>query len=159
MALDFKQTNGSLTLGVGAGTITKAVEEIYVGDSAPTTDGYKVWVKPDADADTTELAAKSYVDEAIADIGGGADIDLTDYYTKQEVDKAINDIDLSSYATESYVDEKFNSIQIPEVDLSGYALKEDIPDTSAFKTEEEIIALIEEYASGEPLPSAEEVEF
>lgn len=62
-------------------------------------------------------------------------------------------------ASKEYVSGAIAGIEIPEVDLKDYALKTEIPDTSAFKTEEEIIALIEEHASGEPLPSAEEVEF
>lgn len=72
---------------------------------------------------------KDYVltDEDKAEIAGmvevsGGETDLTDYYTKSEVDNKI-------------------------------------PDVSGFQTEEQVIALINEYASGEALPAAEEVGF
>lgn len=90
--------------------------------------------------------------------------DLTNYYTKNEtdtiIDSAIQGIDLTDYATktelEQYdksfeVDAKIAAIEIPEVDLTGYAkeswvtgqlepyaLKSEIPDTSNFATKGEI---------------------
>ena len=42
-------------------------------------------------------------------------------------------IDLTGYATENYVDNKVAAI--PKPDLSGYALKSELPDTSGFITE------------------------
>ena len=91
----------SITFGNESGKITltsplsgKSIEEVYVGNSAPTDNKYKVWVKPDEEG-TTELASKSYVDEAIDAIeipeGGGGNVDLSNYYTKQEVEKVIDD--------------------------------------------------------------------
>lgn len=91
----------SITFGNESGKIIltsplsgKSIEEVYVGNSAPTDNKYKVWVKPDEEG-TTELASKSYVDEAIDAIeipeGGGGNVDLSNYYTKQEVEKAIDD--------------------------------------------------------------------
>lgn len=126
MGIVLKKNSDNLSLGAQA---VRAVEEVYVGDSAPTEDkGYKIWVNPDEDdvAEIAELATKKYVDDAIAnvEVGGGGSVDLT------------------GYATEEYVDEKFNSIKIPEVDLTGYALKSEIPDTSAFQTEDEVKSLI-----------------
>ena len=56
--------------------------------------------------------------------------DLTNYYTKDETDAAID------VAIEA----------IPEPDLSGYALKTDIPDVSRFMTE-----VPEEYVTDEEL--------
>ena len=52
---------------------------------------------------------------------------LKNYYTKNEVDIKINNVkvDLTGYATETYVQEKMDTI--PEVYLSDYALKTDIP--------------------------------
>lgn len=133
MGLELIKNTDNLTLGAQR---VKAVEEVYVGAEAPTEDkGYKVWVNPE-ETKLTELATKEYVDEAI------------------------KNVDISGYATTEYVDSAIEAIEIPEVDLSGYALKEDIPDVSAFKTEEEIIALIEEHGGGgEALPAAEESEF
>ena len=51
---------------------------------------------------------------------------LSNYYTKEEIDGA-------GYATQDYVDSKIS--EIPEVDLSGYALKSEIPDVSDFITQ------------------------
>jgi hypothetical protein len=63
-------------------------------------------------------------------------------------------VDLSNYYTKSQVDAK-----IPN--LSGYAKTEDIPDVSGYLTEEQVIALINQYggSGGANLPSSEEVEF
>lgn len=46
-------------------------------------------------------------------------VDLTDYYTKQEIED-------KNYATETELNDKFNSIVIPEPDLSNYYTKEEI---------------------------------
>ena len=82
------------------------------------------------------------------------EVDLSNYYDKEETDNAITTAignieipnpDLTGYATEAYVNEAIGSI--------------DMPDVSAFQTEEQVIALINEYASGETLPAAEGVEF
>ena len=115
MGIVLKQKSDNLTLGAQP---VRAVEEVYVGETAPAENkGYKVWVNPE-ETKLTELATKAYVDEAIA------------------------------------------NVDISGIDLSDYALKSEIPDVSAFKTEEEIIALIEEHGGGgEVLPAAEEVEF
>ena len=100
---------------------------VYVGTEEPTDPEKLVWINPDGEA---------------------SDLDLSNYYTKDEtdslIDTAIQDIDLSSYATkvelENYdtseqVDAKINAIEIPEIDLSDYAKKSDIPDVSRFITE------------------------
>ena len=100
---------------------------VYVGTEEPTDPEKLVWINPD---------------------GQASDLDLSNYYTKDEtdslIDTAVQNIDLSSYATkvelENYdtseqVDAKINAIKIPEVDLSGYAKKSDIPDVSRFITE------------------------
>ena len=52
---------------------------------------------------------KNYVDEAIENIdipegGGGADVDLSDYYTKEETEELLFD-NLGSYATKDYMTE------------------------------------------------------
>ena len=60
----------------------------------------------------------------VATISGGCDCDLTDYYTKEEVDELIQTVpSLSGYATEQWVLDKH---YITGVDLSDYALKSDI---------------------------------
>ena len=87
------------------------------------------------------VATKEYVNNAIANI------DLTSYATKNEltsyatqsyVNNAISNIDipevdLTSYATETYVKTAIAEAQLDggEVDLSGYATKDDIGDINA----------------------------
>lgn len=64
-------------------------------------------------------------------IGGTADIDLSDYYTKREVDEKI--------------EKAIASIETPEVDLNNYYTKEEvntlIPDISGLVTKEELEAV------------------
>lgn len=90
MAITFGNESGKITLT--SPLSGKSIEEVYVGNSAPTDNKYKVWVKPDEEG-TTELASKSYVDEAIdaIEIPEGENVDLSNYYTKQEVEKVIDD--------------------------------------------------------------------
>ena len=103
---------------------------VYVGTEEPTAPTKLVWINPDGEA---------------------SDLDLSNYYTKDEtdslIDTSIQDIDLSSYATkvelENYdtseqVDAKISAIEIPEIDLSDYAKKSDIPDVSGYALKTEI---------------------
>lgn len=53
---------------------------------------------------------------------GGGSVDLSNYYTKAETDEQIQ--------------LAINSIEIPEVDLTDYAKKSEIPDVSLFVTGE-----------------------
>lgn len=90
-------------------------------------------------------------------VSGGGYVDLSDYYTKDEVNNLIQnvEVDLTGYATEDYVKQEIAAIPevdltgyatkeqleqaiaaIPEVDLSGYAKKTDIPDTTGLATED-----------------------
>ena len=85
-------------------------------------------------------ATTEYVDNAIANVPSGGNVDLSNYYTKEEtnalipsteglatktyVDNAISNIpttDLTGYATEEYVSTAINSI--PATDLSNYYTK------------------------------------
>lgn len=97
-------------------------------------------------------------------IGKTVDVDLDNYYTKEETDKQIDnaidaiDVDLTGYATERYVNDAISAIEIPEeTDLSNFYNKQEvdalIPDTSEFitmleveqkgyQTEEQVNALI-----------------
>lgn len=66
------------------------------------------------------------IQTAINDIDPGADIDLSNYYTKQEINN-------KGYATETFVTNKIAEAQLSggdsgSVDLSGYATKDDIAD-------------------------------
>ena len=65
------------------------------------------------------------VDEKIDEAISGISPDLSDYYTKEEVDELIPEVpSLSGYATEQWVEDKH---YITGVDLSDYATKEEIP--------------------------------
>lgn len=120
---------------------------VYVGTEPPTDPEKLVWINPD---------------------GQASDLDLSNYYTKDEtdslIDTAVQNIDLSSYATkvelENYdtseqVDAKINAIEIPDVSrfiteipseyvteselaAKGYAKTTDIPDVSGFALKSEI---------------------
>jgi hypothetical protein len=89
---------------------------------------------------TEGLATEAFVTQKIAEAElGGEDVDLSDYYTKEQADKAIEDAvgaikvpSLDGYATEQYVKDAINAI--PEKDMSNYALKTEIPDVSGFTT-------------------------
>lgn len=63
--------------------------------------------------------------------GSGGYVDLSDYYTKDEVDNLIQnvEVDLTGYATEDYVKEAIAAI--PEVDLDGYATEKYVIDKCA----------------------------
>lgn len=67
----------------------------------------KVQNTPTADVDLSDYYNKGEVDELIANV----EVDLTDYYTKGEVDDAIAnvDVDLSGYATESWVNDNYQT--------------------------------------------------
>ena len=71
------------------------------------------------EVDLTGLATETYVDEAIAAI---PEVDLSDYALKTDIPST------SGLATESYVDEKIKSIDIPDVDLTGYATEKFVKD-------------------------------
>lgn len=103
------------------------------------------------------LASESYVDDAVAAVPKP---DLSGYALKSEipstaglateeyVNEAVSNVnvDLTGYATETYVNEAVAGIEIPEVDLSGYALKSEIPSTAGLATEtfvNEAVAAIE----------------
>ena len=115
---------------------------VWIGTEAPEDPNMTVWV--DIDGKPTEgLATKGYVDEAIANVPGA---DLSNYYTKEEVNEAIDGIsdcgfDSKDYytktevdsmipittglATEQYVDDAIAAIDIPDntpvatVDVAG----------------------------------------
>ena len=110
---------------------------------------------------TDGLATTKYVDNAIANIPTGGDVDLSNYYTKAEtnalipstegfatetyVNNAISNIpttDLTGYATEEYVNNAISNIS--DIDLSNYYTKEEtdalIPSLNGYVTETELEA-------------------
>ena len=91
--------------------LTNAINSIDLSAYAlkteiPSLDGYA----------TTE-----YVDNAIANVPSGGNVDLSNYYTKAETNALIPS--LEGYATEQYVSTAINSI--PATDLSNYYTKEE----------------------------------
>lgn len=76
---------------------------------------------------------------------------MNNEWTEWKEGSGASDIDLSSYVTSQQLEEAINNIDIPDVDLSGYATKEDlnnieIPDVdlSSYSTTEEVRSLINE---------------
>jgi len=81
------------------------------------------------------------------------EVDLSDYYTKSETDKAIEDavgainiggvaLDEIQISNTAPTDENIKVWINPDEADTEYALKSDIPDVSAFQTEEDVNALI-----------------
>lgn len=131
--------------GVPSETIGSAIEKYFEDNPIPSVD-------------LTDYATIEYVDNSVNSV------DLSDYATKEELSDKVSSTQLeeatAQFVTEADVDEKIEAIEIPEVDLSGYAKTEDIPDVSGFLNEEQVIALIEEHGGGGgALPSSEEAEF
>lgn len=101
----------------------------------------------DVEVDLTGYATETYVNDAIDQALVGGDVDLSEYAKTADLAKVAisgNYNDLSNLptipsttglATEEYVD---NAVKNVEVDLTDYALKTDIPDTTGFATKEEI---------------------
>ena len=86
--------------------------------------------------DLTGYATEEYVRQKIAEaqMSGDVEVDLSDYYTKTEIDSKfdnidIPEVDLNGLATESYVDEAINSIVIPSTD--GLATQEFVEEAIA----------------------------
>lgn len=80
----------------------------------------------------TDYATESYVSAKIAEAqlgGNGGNIDLSGYATKEDLNNFITEIP-SEYVTDS--------------ELTNYAKKSEIPDTSAFQTAEQVASLISE---------------
>lgn len=92
--------------GTGGGSVVGATSVVVDGVSYPAKDGV--------------------IDMSEAFEGLQPEIDLSDYYTKGEVNELINgvtsgDIDLANYYTKSQIDDKFDAI-----DFSPYAKKTDV---------------------------------
>lgn len=123
--------------------------------TTPPEDESLIWINPLSNVE--DYATKQYVDDAIAAI---PEVDLSDYATQKYVDDAIAGIDfpetdLSDYYTKTEVD----NLIPKEPDLSGYALKTEIPDVSSYttmaaveakgyQTEAQVLDLIEEHGGG-----------
>jgi hypothetical protein len=120
-------------------TVVKSIDEILEAAETVTTTANEFYeFVEDHTLDFTD-DGEGNVELVAVDCEGGH-TDLTDYYTKTEVNELIENIDipetdLTGYATETYVNEAIANIDIPEVDLEPYAKKTDIPDVSNFISE------------------------
>lgn len=81
--------------GEASGSLDR-VDDIHVGTEEPTGEEL-IWINPEGQP-ASEFATEQYVDEAIAaaQLGGsGGEINLSNYYTKAQVDEAIEQIELT----------------------------------------------------------------
>ena len=79
-----------------------------------------------AEVDLSNYYTKAEVDEAIlkAITNIEIEVDLSNYYTKSEVDELIPDV--SGFATKEELQEAIDSIEHPSIDLTGYATKDEV---------------------------------
>lgn len=118
---------------------TKSETDAAIEAAAPDLSGYALKTEI---PDTTGLASEQYVQDQIAAI---PETDLSDYatisYVNTEIAKVVtgSQVDLSNYYTKN---ETNAAIEAAKPDLSGYALKTEIPDTSGFTTEARVNELI-----------------
>lgn len=93
---------------------------VYVGTTEPTDDEMLIWINPEGTPSEDALATTKYVDDAIANaqLGGGeVNVDLSNYYTKEEVDKKIPDV--SAFQTEEEVNSLI-SAALGEIENGSY---------------------------------------
>ena len=118
---------------------TKSETNAAIEAAAPDLSGYALKTEI---PDTTGLASEQYVQDQIAAI---PETDLSNYatisYVNTEIAKVVTggQVDLSNYYTKN---ETNAAIEAAQPDLSGYALKTEIPDTTGFTTEARVNELI-----------------
>ena len=118
---------------------TKSETNAAIEAATPDLSGYALKTEI---PDTTGLASEQYVQDQIAAI---PETDLSDYatisYVNTEIAKVVTggQVDLSNYYTKN---ETNAAIEAAKPDLSGYALKSEIPDTTGFTTEARVNELI-----------------
>ena len=167
-----------------AGYATESFVQQAIEDIEHPQQDLSNFAKKEEIPDTTGLASETWVRQMIqqAQLNGDQEVDLTDYFTKQEVinlveqemaeivhptpnlDGYAQKTDLENFITDSEVDEKIAAI--PSVDLTDYAkesfVQEEIgkiqmPDVSKFVTEEDVRGLIpshDNFVSTEQLEEA-----
>lgn len=102
----------------------------------------------DTKADKTDLDA--YVtDTELTDKGYATETFVTNKIAEAQLDGS--EIDLTGLATKDELALKADKTEIP--DLSGYALKTEIPSTDKLVTEENLSTTLADYAKSEDLPS------
>ena len=123
------------------------------------------------DVDLTGYATEKYVDDAISEIEltpgpAGADgkdgytpVKGVDYFDGKDGAPGADGKDGADYVlTDEDKAEIAAMVEVPEIDATDYYTKDEVAGLG-YQTEAQVIALISEYASGEPLPAAEGVGF
>ena len=101
-------------------------------------------------SDIVDLASKEFVLSKIAEAElADKDVDLSLYYTKQEVNALIPDV--SNFITEQQLDDAIEKIEHPQVDLTGYATEEYVDSAIAAISKPDL----SEYAKKTDIPSIE----
>lgn len=143
------ETGATITITDKTGTTTATVTNGQDGSNG--TDGYSPTIVENSGNNastykldiTTKDSTFTTPNLKGAD-GVGGEVDLSDYYTKTEVDTKLEevvagDIDLTNYYTKTEVDQKIESI--PETDLSNYYTKTETYNKTEIDTKlEEVVA-------------------
>lgn len=110
----FEDESGSLLVADNAGYVVARIDKDGIHTTRVMASAISLG---DMDLDAKLKALQNAIDNI--DVG---DIDLSNYYTKSEVDNAIAnaEVDLTGVATEKYVDDAVAGIKHPTVDLSAY---------------------------------------
>lgn len=114
------------------------IEDIKVNGASLLINDKTVNIDLSKYANKTEIpsldgyATTQYVDNAVANIPSGGNVDLSNYYTKAETDMLIPSLD--GYVTDTELNAK--GYLTEHQDLSAYALKTEIPSLSGYATTE-----------------------
>lgn len=117
----------------------------------PTVD-LSEYAKKDEIPSTAGLATEEFVQEQINAIEHPT-VDLSGLATEEFVETKISEIeipvtDLSGYATENFVTDAINAI--PEVDLSNYATKDELPSLTGLASEEYVDSAVANLVNSAP---------
>lgn len=95
---------GTLSLGADYFKGDRGDSGVYLGDEAPDDEGVNIWIAPD-EGTASEVITREDLEEALENIE--VDVDLTDYYTKEQVEALIPEVpDVSGFTTMDAVEEK-----------------------------------------------------
>ena len=146
--------NGAIEPSVGWDTYLQQVSNLVAEASGSATaarqaatDAQKAIAEVDSKINN---ASTGIADQTYNKVMAAMETEMSNYYTKEEtynrdeIDDAIKnvEVDLTGYATEDFVQEAIDAI--PEIDLSGYALKAEIPSLDGYATETFVTEKIDE---------------
>ena len=122
-----------------------AIDEAIAAIDFPETD-LSEYAKKSEIPSTTGLATETYVNEQIAKIPA---TDLSNYYTKEQTNKAIQDNvpDMNLYATKTYVTNEIAKIDVPDTskfltEVPAEYITETELSAAGYQTEAQVLALI-----------------